>query len=387
MPFAVSVLPDLPHFRVDDNVPFSHTGLDFAGPLLVKGKNGDVIKCYVCLYTCLSTRAVHLELVEGLDVESFLHSFKRFCARRGLPVTLLSDNVKTFKSASKEVKKLVRLPRIFDHLTNRKVDWKFIVALSPWMGGAWEHLIRSVKRCLVKVIGHASLSYYELSTILTEVESVLNCRPLTYLYRDEGGEEYALTPSHLIYGRNVSESNENYHEVVSTYESLSSRAKYHHRLLSQFTKQWKNEYLLGLLESTKLNAYGKKLVVNVDDIVMLKDDQTKRSFWKICKIIELKSGTDGNIRAARIQLVTDKSKRIFIRPPKLLVPREVTQPARADAANVAPVASNSSAHAAAAAPAAAPAAMILSSAPMSYSPKCSAAVIGEIRRKDITALK
>ena len=381
VPFAGCILPDLPRNWVDDNAPFSHTGLDFAGPLLVTGKNRDVMKCYVCLYTCLSTRAVHLELVQGLDVESFLRSFRRFCARRGLPVTLLSDNAKTFKLASKEIKKLVRSPTLFDYFTNRKVDWRFIVALSPWMGGAWECLIHSVKRCLVKVIGRATLSYYELSTILTEVESVINCRPLTYLYGDEGGVEYALTPSHLIYGRNVSESNEHYHEVVSTYESLSMRAKYHHRLLSQFTRQWKNEYLLGLLESTKINADGKKPIVNVDDILMLKDDQTKRTFWKSCKVIELISGTDGNIRAAKIQLVADKGKRIFIRPLKLLVPLEVTQPAQADAANAAPVASNSSSHAFA------PAVAKISSAHMSNRPKRNAAIIGEIRRKDLTALK
>ena len=100
--------------------------------------------------------------------------------------------------------------------------------------------------------------------------------------------------------------------MVSTYESLSARDKYHHTLLSHFTRQWKNEYLLGLLESTKINADGKKPIVNVDDIVMVKDDQTKRTFWKICKVIELISGTDGNIRAAKIQLVADKGKRIYL---------------------------------------------------------------------------
>ena len=179
----------------------------------------------VSLYTCLSARAVHLELVEGLDVEAFIRSFRGFCSRRGLPATLLSDSAKTFNSASREVKKLFRSPKLFEYLATRKVDWQFIVALSPWMGGAWERLIRSAKRCLIKIIGRASLSYFELNTISTELDGIINCRPLTYLYGDEDGIEYALTPLHLICERNVSELSEKYEEVVSTYETLSSRAK------------------------------------------------------------------------------------------------------------------------------------------------------------------
>ena len=197
--FAGCVLQDLPRFRVYDNPPFSHTGLNLAGPLIVACKNGDFMKFYVCLYTCLSTRAVHLELVEGLDFEAFIRSFRGLCPRRRLPATLLSDNAKKFKSASREVKKLVRSPKLFEYVANRNVNWQF-VALSPWMGGAWDLLIRSVERCLIKIISRASLSYFELNTILTEVEGIINCRPLTYLYGDEDGIEHALTPSHLIYG-------------------------------------------------------------------------------------------------------------------------------------------------------------------------------------------
>ena len=114
---------------------------------------------------------------------------------------------------------------------------------------------------------------------------------------------------------------------------------------------------------------------------MLKDDQTKRTFWKICKVIELISGTDGNSRAAKIQVVADKGKRIFIRPLKLLVPLEVTQPTQADAANAAPVASNSSSHAFV------PTVAKISSVHMSNRPKRNAAIIGEIRGKDVTAVK
>ena len=102
-PFKTVFCPSLPKVRVDSSPPFSNTGLDFAGPLVVSGKYLKVKadKAYICLFTCLSTRAIHLELVERLEVESFLRAFRRFVGRRGLPAIMYSDNAKTYKSASK----------------------------------------------------------------------------------------------------------------------------------------------------------------------------------------------------------------------------------------------------------------------------------------------
>ena len=138
------------------------------------------------------------------------------------------------------------------------------------------------------------------------------------------------------------------------------------------------------MESIKLNVNGKKPVVSVGDIAILKDMQTMRSFWKISKIIKLISGTDGNIRAAKIQFVADKSRRVFIRPLKLLTPLEIQQPQRAaesNEAHKAPVASK--AKASAAARATTPAA--LTNTPTSRRPKRNAAVIADLRRKHIIA--
>ena len=140
LPYKTVFCPDLPEFRVDDSPPFSHVWVDFAGPLLVKGKTKaeDDYKSYVCLFTCASTRAVHIELVQSLTVESFIQAFRRFCARRGIPATFISDNAKTFKSASKEVKKLLRSPRLAEYFKLKVVQWRFIVELAPFQGGFWE---------------------------------------------------------------------------------------------------------------------------------------------------------------------------------------------------------------------------------------------------------
>ena len=328
LPFRTSFNPDLPPDRVDDSPPFTNTGLDFAGPLIVKYAAGSK-KCYICLFTCMSTRAIHLELVESLEVDAFIRAFRRFCGRRGLPSTLWSDNAKTFKSASKEVKRLVTSPRLHEFLSSKAVRWKFITEKSPWEGGTWERLIRSIKRCIIKVIGRAFLDFHEMRTILVEVEGVINSRPLTYVHDDTEGISYPLTPSHLINGRNLLHLPQyRYEEIVSIYETLSKRAKYNRLLLGQFTRRWRNEYLLGLMEAYRPTQVQSKPNVQVGDVVLLKDDNKKRSFWKIGRIEQLIKGKDDVVRSAIITLGADDGKfgmKTLRRPLKLLVPLEVNQ--------------------------------------------------------------
>ena len=326
LPYQTVFCPDLPKMRVDDQPPFTNTGLDFAGPLIVANRSDSNVeeKRYICLFTCMSTRAIHLELVDSLNVDSFLQAFRRFCARRGLPSVVISDNAKNFKSASKEVKRLLRSPRLGESFARKQVKWQFIVDRSPWQGGAWERLIRSVKRCLLKIVGRSMLKDAELSTILTEIECVVNSRPITYVYDDSDGVSYPLTPPHLINGRNLTQlPQEGYTEVVSTYETLSKRAKYNRLLLGRFSRRWRQEYLLGLMECYKPKNNVKELIVNCGDVVLLKDEQSKRSFWKLCKVIELIVGADGSVRSAKIQVGGSKGK-IFRRPLKLLIPLEIS---------------------------------------------------------------
>ena len=144
-PYNAQPIPALPRIRVDDAPPFVKTGLDFLGPLYVAKGNKAMVestsKVYVCLYTCASTRAIHLELTNRLSVQAFLLSFRRFVSRRGVPANLISDNASTFKSASKEVKGICRSEEIQKYLANRGVTWQFIVEKAPLWGGFWERLV------------------------------------------------------------------------------------------------------------------------------------------------------------------------------------------------------------------------------------------------------
>ena len=134
---------------------------------------------------------------------SFLRSFRRFVSRFGLPATLISDNAKTFTSASREVRNIIRSVEVQRHLTDQGVEWQFIVERAPWWSGFWERMVRTIKGVLKKVIGRSNLNYDELFTILTEVESIVNDRSITYVYDNVEAISYALSPSQLVYGRRL----------------------------------------------------------------------------------------------------------------------------------------------------------------------------------------
>ena len=162
---------------------------------------------------------------------------------------MISDNAQTFHCADTDI----RSEAVRTNLANKGVNWKFIIPRPPNYGGYWERLIRTVKNILKKVIGRGYLSYDELFTCIVEIESIVNARPLCYLYDDCEGASYALTASHLINGRNISMLPSNRHfEIVSTHKLLTKRAKHQRKVPDQFTRRWKTDYLLkNLAEFTR----------------------------------------------------------------------------------------------------------------------------------------
>ena len=224
-PYTSAPVGDLPAFRVQEAPPFTNVGIDFAGPLFYKTEQGEMKKCYIILYVCCTSRALRLDLVEDLTGQTFIRSLRRYIARRGTPAIINTDNAKTFKFTSKFLEKLARDDGLLSFLTAKRMKWRFNLERSPWWGGYFERMLGSVKRCLKKVLGNAKLNFDELLTIITEIESTLNNRPLTYIYDEIG--HHPLTPSHLVYGRRLpqlsegSEFNSNYFE-----EDTSSHTKH-----------------------------------------------------------------------------------------------------------------------------------------------------------------
>lgn len=128
--------PPLPGHRVRQSRPFQTTGVDFAGPLYVRtSDNTRTSKVWLCLYTCCTTRAVHLELVPDLSTVTFMRCFRRFAARRGTPSMMLSDNAKTFKSAAVKIGDILKCPETKTFLDKLNIGWRFNLEKAPWWGG------------------------------------------------------------------------------------------------------------------------------------------------------------------------------------------------------------------------------------------------------------
>ena len=188
------------------------------------------------LFTCLATRACHLELTPDLTAGTFLNSLKRFISRRGIPGILVTDNARYFKKAQRILQQLFKTAEMSNFLAQKNIRCYYNLDRSPWMGGVSEHLIQSIKRCLKKVLKTAVLSEDEIKTITTEIEATLNACPLTYVYSEQ--MEDILTPSHLIMVRkilNLPDFNEQCQEdSIIDQQMLTRRMKYLSTLLNNY---------------------------------------------------------------------------------------------------------------------------------------------------------
>ena len=316
------MIADLPDFRVKKAEPFSNVGLDFAGPLWIKSSHNEMIKCFISLFTCCVTRAVHLELVEDMGVQTFIRCFKRFTARRGVPVLVVSDNAQTFKAMDRHLLKLYNHPEVRAEFEKKKVEWRFILERASHWAGFYERLVGSTKRCLKKVLGNARLSYDEMHTMLVEVECTLNARPLTYVYNDV--ELEVITPSHLLHGRNI-KSFPDYPLEDEDYKDIDVGARYRYLTtkLAHYWSRWRNEYLVNLREQHLNKSKPGSKFVQIGDIVLIGDDSKKRNQWKLGVVQELVPGKDGEVRGAKVRVASKGKTSVWARPVQKLFPIEV----------------------------------------------------------------
>ncbi|XP_060575018.1 uncharacterized protein LOC132732552 [Ruditapes philippinarum] len=239
------------------------------------------IRLIFCLFTCASTRAVHLELVPDLSEETFIQAFRRFTSRKSLPHIMISDNATTFNAAANTIQQLMRSTAVNDALHSHGTELRFIPKRAPWFGGWWERLIGLTKSTIKKVLGRSFISYESLQTIVTEIEGIMNDRLLTYVTSDIGDPD-PLTPAHLLYGRRITslpyDGNTPEPQNV-TMSDVTKRARMQAQLISHYRLRWSHKYLTSLRQYHETTGNNTQ-TVQVGDVVQIYDE-SPRTQWKL----------------------------------------------------------------------------------------------------------
>ncbi|KHJ93419.1 integrase core domain protein [Oesophagostomum dentatum] len=198
LPFRYPPLAELPKRRVVESRPFQDIGLDLFGPLRTRNAEGIQVKAYGCIFTCATTRLMHIELMRDNSTTSFINAIRRFMSRRGVPNSITCDNAPTFLLAERilteNFQEIEPEDRLESFMANAQITWQKTTPYAPWQGGFYERLIKDVKQALYKSLGRKVVDEDTLRTILTEIEGCLNSRQLTY-QEEEDLED--LTPIRL----------------------------------------------------------------------------------------------------------------------------------------------------------------------------------------------
>lgn len=300
---AMPVAPEmgmLPEARLSAFTrPFAHTGIDFFGPFVVcVGRRKD--KRYGVMFTCLTCRAVHIEVAYSLSMNSCIMAIRNFIGRRGVPQHLYSDNGTNFVAAEKELREAYRqidFQGIQEEFTTSVIKWSFIPPASPHMGGAWERMIRSAKNVLYKIVTPTThLNDEKLLNLLIEVESILNSRPLTYVSLDTTDQE-ALTPNHFLLGSSDGNKPPGKFDISDQYVKSSWR---HSQYLAEcFWKRWLSEVLPLLTRRSKW--YDKVKPIATGDVVLVVDPNLPRYTWPKGIVANTVLAKDGQVRSVYVR--------------------------------------------------------------------------------------
>lgn len=295
---CVQQMADLPEERVTANKPpFTCVGLDYFGPIEVK-RGRTVLKRYGCVFTCLSSRAVHIEVANSLETDCFIQVLLRFIARRGKPEVIRSDNGSNFVGAKGEVRKAMESwnAAVIDNtLKQRDIQWIMNPPGASHMGGSWERQIRTIRSILVALCKEQLMDEESLPTLMCLVESIINSRPLTTVSDDVNDFE-ALTPNHILLLRS---GNVVPFDKMVKEDSYRRRWRHVQYIADVFWQRWLKEYLPSLQQRTKWQTTRANL--KQGDVVMVLDERHVRGSWPLGRILEVQLAPDGLVRSALVK--------------------------------------------------------------------------------------
>lgn len=307
------IMGDLPPARLIPNRPFYHTGIDFTGHIFIKANKGRGIKTckgYIAVFVCMVTKAIHLEIVSDLTTSAFIAALRRMAARRGVPGHIYSDQGSNFIGANKILKQeLAEISGILSDqdttsaIAEMNIEWHFNAPSWPSAGGLWEAAVKSLKHHLKRVVGEQKLTYEEYTTLLSQLEACLNSRPLCSLTDDPEDLNF-LTPAHFLASGPIL-------TIFETEKDLRTRWHLTQKIYQDIWAKWKTDYLIQLSTRAKWRQRQKDLELN--DIVIIKDDNLPPGKWNLGRVVMLHPGSDGHVRVVTLKTKNGHLKRPVVK--------------------------------------------------------------------------
>lgn len=328
-PFQLPPFPPWPKTRVTETRPFQNCGIDYWGPVNVKTLRENE-KRWIAIFTCFATRAVHMEVAKDTSALEFTNVARRFFARRGVPNNIYSDHGTQFESTKKALDSLYTSQEetntIKEFMATKKIEWNFTTPYAPWKGGIYERLIGMTKKLMRPIIGKRLLTDPELETLVTEIEGILNSRPITQV---EDSPDQPLRPIDFLLPKAqiplpIPSSTEDKDEhPFENQATLIERWRSQTTIQEKFWRRWKTEYLQLLRERQQHTHKGPHARTNhqprIGEIVIIEQKKTPRGCWPLGTIEQL-NGTE-QIRSAIVKVANGHK---WERPINQLYPLEVT---------------------------------------------------------------
>ena len=327
---AATIQPIMADFPVERLAyqcpPFTNTGVDYFAPFYVSVRR-TTEKRWGFLFTCLTTRAVHVEIVPSMDASSCVMGVERFVSRRGTPAIIWSDDGTNFVGAEKELRDNIEkwnTINIAVELAHKGIKWRVNPPSTPHQGGIWERLVRSFKRVLYTILGTRRLPDEVLSTTFCLVEHALNSRPLTPVSADPS-DLGALTPNHFLLGNQARSL-----PSIIGLDEFDHRKRYAraHSYANAIWSRWIKEYVPALNRRSKWQTPAE-LDFKTGDLVWVVEETNPRDYYPTARITELRYDSDSVARSAVLRtssgsLVRPHVKLVPILPASSSVPEDVS---------------------------------------------------------------
>ena len=327
--FAYPKYTNFTSAQMDFIRPYKHVGVDFTGHIWVKNCDSNTnTKMYILIYTCLNVRAVHIDLLPDMSTKSFILSFQRFSNIYGICDTIYSDNAKYFSFGAKAFGEMLVSDEFKEHLRSSNIKHARIPIYASWVGSVWERMIRTIKSCIHKAVGRSILNYFDMLTLLSNIQNSINSRPLTYV--SSGDDVLPLTPNSFFKSHDTScinirmdhdKNDPLWEREPPTHRQLVSSLKRIDDKFVCFKNLWYEQYLLSLRERSRdlfQNEWYNK--IKVGDVVLIQHPSKSRPFWQMGVVTALIYGDDNKVRFVRLRKHDKQEDTYAI---KLLYPLEI----------------------------------------------------------------